>query len=75
MQPLQCTSYLNMLTCQTHIKKTNECRTPPPPGHVPPYEKWHMWTSAPQAIDIGGHVPPPPQLKKGVGHLPPNQSA
>ena len=31
---------------------------PPPPGHVPPYEKWHMRTSAPQAIDIGGHVPP-----------------
>ena len=46
---------------------------PPPPGHVPPYEKWHMRTSAPQEIDIGGHVPP--QLKKGVGHLPPNQSA
>ena len=38
----------------------SECRTfpPPPPGHVPPYEKWHMRTSAPQAIDIGGHVPP-----------------
>ena len=31
---------------------------PLPPGHVPPYEKWHMRTSAPQAIDIGGHVPP-----------------
>ena len=29
-----------------------------PPEHVPPYEKWHMRTSAPQAINIGGHVPP-----------------
>ena len=26
----------------------------PPPGHLPPYEKWHVWTSAPQAIDRGG---------------------
>ena len=40
----------------------SECRTflppPPPPDMCPPYEKWHMRTSAPQAIDIGGHVPP-----------------
>ena len=27
---------------------------PPPHGHLPPFEKWHVWTSATQAIDRGG---------------------
>ena len=42
---------------------------PPPPGHLPPYEKWHVWTSAPQAIDRGGYLPPQ-QMHNG-GYLPP----
>ena len=50
-----------------------ECRTfPPPLGHVPPYEKWHMRTSAPPSNWHRRTCAP--QLKKGVGHLPPNQS-
>ena len=54
-------------------------RTFSPPDICPPYEKWHVWTSAPQTIDRGGLMPPQqmhnggyfPPLKTMGGHLPP----